>query len=177
MAHAFFTIGHSTRSTAEFADLLLASQIGIVADVRTIPCSRRNPQFNRDTLPELLAEYHIAYEHIAALGGRRSRSGDTPSPNTYWENKGFRNYADYAMTEIFRSGLSQLRALGREQSCAIMCAEATWWRCHRRIIADYLLAAGESVFHIMSPDRIVPAILTEAARPGSAGTLLYPAHR
>jgi uncharacterized protein (DUF488 family) len=173
MAHPFFTIGHSTRSLPEFVELLHASQVGLVADVRSIPRSRRNPQFNRESLPERLAEHHVAYEHIAALGGRRGRSGDMPSPNTYWENQSFRNYADYAMSDLFRSGLTHLRALGHEQPCAIMCAEATWWRCHRRIIADYLLAAHESEFHIISTDRIVPAALTAAARPGPGETLLY----
>jgi uncharacterized protein (DUF488 family) len=109
------------------------------------------------------------------LGGLRGRRKDRPqSPNIFWDNASFRNYADYAGTEPFREGLQTLRKMGQQQTCAIMCAEAVWWRCHRRIIADYLLAAGETVFHILSLKKIEPASLTPAARIMADGTLIYP---
>src|SRR6476620_4837924 len=144
MAFPFYTIGHSTRSIDEFAGLLKATDVRLVADVRTIPRSRTNPQYNRDVLPEALADFQIAYEHIAALGGRRGHKRDIPKTvNAFWQNQSFHNYADYALSESFRAGLTQLRDLGHGTTCAIMCAESVWWRCHRRIIADYLLEAGE----------------------------------
>jgi len=94
--------------------------------------------------------------------------------NAFWENKSFHNYADYAMSEEFRSGLGRLRELGHEATCAIMCAEAVWWRCHRRIIADHLMAAGETVFHILGLHHIDRAHLTDGARLGAGGTVTYP---
>ena len=176
MANPFYTIGHSTRTIPEFADLLREAKVGLVADVRTVPRSRTNPQFNRDALPESLAEYQIGYEHIAELGGLRGRQRQAdPSPNTYWENTSFRNYADYALTDRFREGLGRLAALGSETITAIMCAEAVWWRCHRRIIADYLLARGEQVFHIMGAGRLEPARPSDGAVPQADGTIHYPA--
>jgi uncharacterized protein (DUF488 family) len=175
MALTFFTIGHSTRSIGEFIDLLAASKIGLVVDVRTVPRSRTNPQYNREALPASLAGSQIAYEHIAELGGLRPRSRDiAPSVNGFWENQSFHNYADYAMSAGFQSGLARLRELGSVRHCVVMCAEAVWWRCHRRIIADYLLGAGELVFHILGPRKIAQAAMTKAARPQPDGTLTYP---
>ncbi len=175
MAYAFFTIGHSTRPIAEFIELLVASQIACVVDVRTIPRSRTNPQYNRETLPGPLSEFQISYEHVTELGGRRPRQPEVASSvNSFWENQSFHNYADYATRDGFRSGLARLRELGKVRRCAVMCAEAVWWRCHRRIIADYLLAAGEDVFHILGPGKVVPASLTPAARQGPEATLTYP---
>ena len=176
MALPFFTIGHSTRPVNEFVDLLESQQVRLVVDVRTIPRSRANPQYNGDVLAEALARHHVGYERIAALGGLRGRKHDIPpSVNAFWQNQSFHNYADYALTEEFRAALARLRVLGHERRSAIMCAEAVWWRCHRRIIADYLLAAGESVFHIVGQNRIEPARLTDAVRPGSDNSLTYPA--
>ena len=176
MAYAFFTIGHSTRSIDEFIELLVAAQIGCVVDVRTIPRSRTNPQYNREMLPASLSEFQISYEHVVELGGRRPRQPQVPaSVNGFWENQSFHNYADYAMGDGFRCGLDWLRELGQVRRCAVMCAEAVWWRCHRRIIADYLLAAGEDVFHILGAGKVVPASLTPAARPRPDHTLTYPA--
>jgi len=176
MTLPFFTIGHSTHPIDEFIGLLTTSEIGIVADVRTVPRSRTNPQFNRDTLAGPLSEYQIGYEHFVKLGGLRPRARDVASDvNGFWENQSFHNYADYAMSEGFRSGLAHLRDLGSVRRCAVMCAEAVWWRCHRRIIADYLLAAGEQVFHIMGPGKVTPATMTPGAQPGPDGTLIYPA--
>ncbi|MGI8840445.1 MAG: DUF488 domain-containing protein, partial [Caulobacteraceae bacterium] len=171
----FFTVGHSTRSVEELAGLLGEAGANTIADVRTIPRSRTNPQFNLDALPDALAERQIAYRHIAALGGMRGRGkGGDPSPNTFWDNASFRNYADYALTEPFRAGLADLIALSERHVCAVMCAEAVWWRCHRRIVADYLMAAGRAVFHILGPGKIAPATMTAAARPAGGGWLIYP---
>jgi uncharacterized protein (DUF488 family) len=176
MTHPFFTIGHSTRPVEEFVDLLERAQIACVVDVRTVPRSRTNPQYNRDVLPETLARFEIGYEHIAALGGLRARTQDVaPDVNAFWQNQSFHNYADYALTPPFHCGLARLRALGHERRCAIMCAEAVWWRCHRRIIADYLIAAGETVFHILGKDHIEPARMTDAAKPGPDASLIYAA--
>ena len=108
------------------------------------------------------------------MSGRRGRT-TVDSPNDFWQNASVRNYADYAATPAFRHGLERLRSLGRGRACAIMCAEAVWWRCHRRIIADYLIAAGETVFHILGPGHVEPARLTAAARPHASGALTYPA--
>ncbi len=177
MANPFFTIGHSTRSLDEFAGLLRFAEVGCVVDVRTVPRSRTNPQYNADTLPAALVQRGFEYAHLPALGGLRGkqRTGG-PSPNAFWENQSFRNYADYARGQSFHAGLQELRALGEARRCAVMCAEAVWWRCHRRIIADYLLAAGETVFHIMGlPPRLEPAKMTPAARPAPGPTLIYPA--
>ncbi len=176
MVHPFFTIGHSTRSSAELIELLQDAKVKLVADVRTVPRSRTNPQFNADALPATLAACGIGYEHIAGLGGLRSRTRDIAAEvNAFWENQSFHNYADYAMTEAFGRALDRLRELGGARRCAIMCAEAVWWRCHRRIIADYLIAAGESVFHILGRNHVEPARLTPAARRNPDGVLSYPA--
>jgi uncharacterized protein (DUF488 family) len=175
VAHPFFTIGHSTRTIGEFLELLSDAQIRLLVDVRSLPGSRTNPQFNEETFSVALAGSQIGYRHMAALGGLRKRSRDVPEGlNAFWQNRGFHNYADYAMGEDFHVALDQLRAFGHATPCAIMCAEAVWWRCHRRIIADYLIAAGETVFHILNRRRIEPAHLTSAARVGSTGTLTYP---
>jgi uncharacterized protein (DUF488 family) len=175
MAQPFFTIGHSTRSIAQFVELLEPNGIERVVDVRAIPRSRTNPQYNRDVLPGELAPHGIGYEHIAALGGLRGRRKETPEElNGYWDNASFRNYADYAMSAEFREALDRLLDEGEARRVAIMCAEAVWWRCHRRIITDYLLAAGRDVWHIMGPDALEPARITPAARPGPEGTLVYP---
>ena len=176
MAHPFHTIGHGRRPLAEFVGLLRSVEVSCLVDVRTVPRSRTNPQYNRDALQEQLVPFDIGYEHIAALGGLRGRIREVPQDvNAFWDNASFHNYADYAMSEGFRDGLSYLRRLGRERRCAIMCAETVWWRCHRRIISDYLLAAGEAVFHILGPGHIEPAVLTEAARAQDEGVLVYPA--
>jgi uncharacterized protein (DUF488 family) len=172
-----FTIGHSTRPLAEFVNLLQQADVTLVVDVRTVPRSRTNPQYNRETLALSLSEFHIAYDHLAALGGLRGREhGIPPAVNAFWENASFHNYADYAMTAPFRTGLEALRTLAHAQRCAIMCAEAVWWRCHRRIIADYLLDEGETVFHILGKGRLEPARLTESAQSAANGTLVYPAN-
>jgi uncharacterized protein (DUF488 family) len=171
-----FTIGHSTRPLSEFMHLLRKAQIELLVDVRAVPRSRTNPQFNTDALPATLAAAGIGYVHLPALGGLRHRSKEaSPSPNALWQNASFRNYADYAGTEAFRVGLEELEALASTKRCAIMCAEALWWRCHRRIIADYLLVHGFPVAHIMGPGKSVPAKVTPGAEVLPDGRLVYPA--
>ena len=174
--NTFFTIGHSTRALDEFVDLLLESRIDLIVDVRSIPRSRTNPQFNLETFPDELAQRQIGYQHIAELGGLRKKAREPkPSLNAYWKVTSFRNYADYALTAPFAVGLARLRALGRQHRCAIMCAEAVWWRCHRRIIADHLLAAGAHVMHILGTAHVDEATLTPGAVVHSDGSVTYPA--
>lgn len=178
MAYPFFTIGHSTRSIEEFIGLLNEAEVRLVVDVRTIPRSRTNPQYNADVLPQSLSEGQIKYERIATLGGRRGRQRDiSVDVNAFWENQSFHNYADYALSKDFRAGLDQLRTLGHATRTAIMCAEAVWWRCHRRIITDYLIAAGETVFHILGHGHIEQARMNDAVQRESAEKLVYPAPR
>jgi uncharacterized protein (DUF488 family) len=170
-----FTIGHSTRQVSEFIELLRQVSVDLLVDVRSLPRSRANPQFNADTLAQALAPAGIGYIHLAALGGLRGgRKDATPSPNALWRSDAFRNYADYAETAQFRSGLDQLIEVARETCCAIMCAEAVWWRCHRRIVADYLLVQGIPVAHIMGPGKVDPATLTPGAEPLADDTIHYP---
>ena len=134
-------------------------------DVRTIPRSRTNPQYNGDMLPDSLARWQIGYQRIEELGGLRGRSAAVdPAMNGWWTNRSFHNYADYALSEVFLSGIEQLEALAQERRIAVMCSEAVWWRCHRRIIADYLLSRGREVFHLMGPGKVDPASMTPAAR-------------
>jgi uncharacterized protein (DUF488 family) len=172
----YYTIGHSTRPIETFVELLHFAEVRLVIDVRTVPRSRANPQYDRDALAPALAGYDIDYQPIPALGGLRGRQrAIPPGTNAFWENESFHNYADYALSDAFASGLRELRRLGEARRSAIMCAEALWWRCHRRIIADYLIAAGETVFHILGPNDMEPARITPAARPGPGGTLVYPA--
>lgn len=140
-----------------------------------MPRSRTNPQFNGDSLPETLAPWQIGYEHIAELGGHRGKMrGVEDSPNTYWRVRGFRNYADYALTGPFAAGLARLREIGARQRCAIMCAEAVWWRCHRRIITDYLLGDSERVLHILGGAHVDEASMTPGAVIRGDGTIIYP---
>ena len=124
-----------------------------------------------------MSDFQIEYEHIPELGGLRGRAQDiAPDVNAFWENQSFHNYADYAMGDVFRCGFARLRELGSVRRCAVMCAETVWWRCHRRIIADYLLVAGERVFHILGPKAVSPASLTKSAALQPDGALTYPDH-
>jgi len=143
--------------------------------VRTVPRSRTNPQYNFDALPADLAVCHIGYERIAELGGLRGRSqAIAPEVNGFWENQSFHNYADYALSAGFERGLEELMSVAAERRTAIMCAESVWWRCHRRIIADYLMLHGRTVIHIMGRGRTEPARMTPAAKKRD-GHLVYPA--
>jgi uncharacterized protein (DUF488 family) len=171
----FFTVGHSTHSIDEFVALLRTVEVELVADVRTVPRSRTNPQYNRDVLPTTLKPLNLGYMHIRELGGLRSRSSVARAINGFWQNDSFHNYADYAMGDEVRAGFCKLRQAGHARRCAVMCAEAVWWRCHRRIIADYLIAAGETVIHILANGRTELARTTEVAVRRPDGTLAYPA--
>lgn len=156
-------------------DLLKVGEVTNVVDVRTISRSRTNPQYNADTLPAALAAGRIEYSKIHELGGLRKRSKTVaPDVNGFWINPSFHNYADYALSAEFRTGLDSLIEIARGGRCAIMCAEAVWWRCHRRIIADYLLHREQKVFHLMGTSEAKPALMTPAARADVLG-LVYPA--
>lgn len=171
----FFTIGHSNRTVEEFITLLNVAEIGLVADIRSIPRSRANPQFNEDALPAALGPAEISYERMPALGGLRGRSRTVaPDINGFWTNQSFHNYADYALSSEFRAGLEHLTEQGRGRRCVVMCSEAVWWRCHRRIVADHLIAHGETVFHIMGEDRLERAQLTKGAVADSRNPVFYP---
>jgi len=169
-----FTIGHSTRTLEEFIAALKAARVDTLVDVRRFPHSRRHPHFNQEKLAPALEEVGIAYRHFPALGGRRSsRKDGQPSPHLLWREPAFRNFADYAETAEFRAAFDALVVLAKGGQVAIMCAEAVWWRCHRRIIADYLIAAGFPVVHIFDAAKREPASLTPGARPLASGTILY----
>jgi uncharacterized protein (DUF488 family) len=171
-----YTIGHSTRSIVQFVELLRIGCVQLVVDIRSVPRSRTNPQYNLDALPDALSEYQIGHTRIAELGGLRGKSKSIPSQtNAFWTNQSFHNYADYALTEEFRHGLARLRELSNEHRCAIMCSEAVWWRCHRRIVADYLLYEGRIVCHLMGSKRVEAAKLTSAAKV-AGDSLVYPAN-
>lgn len=170
----FHTIGHSGHSVAELVGMLDAAGVERIVDVRAFPRSRTNPQFNIDAMPAALRPYGIDYVHVPELGGRRGRQ-PVPGPlNTWWTHRAFRNYADYALGDEFRRGFGRLLELGAERASTVMCSEAVWWRCHRRLITDYLIVAGFPVRHILSAARIDPAVLTPAARSDGVG-LVYPA--
>jgi uncharacterized protein (DUF488 family) len=175
MPHPLYTIGHSTHDLESFIALLRENGIRLLADIRTVPRSRTNPQFNRDTLPESLQPPDIGYRHLESLGGLRGKSKTVaPEVNGFWENDSFHHYADYALSGAFRAGLDELIALSQAQPTAIMCSEAVWWRCHRRIVTDYFLARDIPVFHIMGPGHADPAHLTPGARVQDDLTVLYP---
>ena len=172
----FFTIGHSTHSLEEFAALLGEQGVQRVVDIRKMPGSRKFPQFNEDALARELPLLGVHYEHVAALGGLRGRTPDVPArANAWWENDSFHRYADYACTPAFAGGLAHLVDIGRRERCALMCSEVLWWRCHRRIVTDHLLARGEAVWHIMGPGKVEAARLSEGAVAGEGGAVRYPA--
>jgi hypothetical protein len=156
-----FTVGHSTRTLEELIAMLAGHGVVRLVDVRTVPRSRHNPQFNRDTLPQALQAAGIAYVHMAALGGLRKPRAD--SANTGWRNLSFRGYADYMQTEAFTQGLDELLTLAGTQPVALMCAEAVPWRCHRSLIADALAARGIPVEEIVDAKRRTPHRLTPFA--------------
>lgn len=168
-----WTIGHSTLTLETFLGLLQDAGVAGIADVRRYPASQRNPQFNRETLAAFLDARGIAYRWFEELGGRRSGATHATSPNLGLENAGFRAYADYTATDVFRSALDRLAAWAAERPAAIMCAEALWWRCHRRLIADQWIDRGGNVFHIHSKGNMEPHRLWDLAR-REAGGLVYP---
>ncbi len=167
-----YTIGHSTRSAQELLELLRQADVSLVADVRAFPSSRRHPQFNRPALAEYLCGAGIDYQHMPVLGGRRSPVPD--SPNGGWHETAFQGYADHMATPEFQDALADLEAAARETPTAIMCAEAVWWRCHRRLIADALVVRGWRVEHLgIGVGRAVHE-LTDFAVVGPHRILTYP---
>jgi uncharacterized protein (DUF488 family) len=158
---AVLTIGHSTRPLDEFIAILQTHQVTRLIDVRTVPRSRHNPQFNKEALPDALRAAGIGYEHMAGLGGLRHTRAD--SPNTGWRNASFRGYADYMQTDEFEKNLRALVERAREDRLALMCAEAVPWRCHRWLIADALSVRSIPVEHILSGARTQPHTLTQWA--------------
>ncbi|OPY44306.1 MAG: hypothetical protein A4E47_01628 [Methanosaeta sp. PtaU1.Bin028] len=168
-----FTIGHSNRALSELVDALLAFRVEVLADVRSLPRSRANFQFNQDILERELAQVAIAYRWMGpGLGGYRKSSGGGED-NSGWETPAFRGYADYALTDGFRLALQELVSLAKERSTAIMCAELMYTSCHRRIISDYLAAHGWNVVHILDSQRSIPHRMTPFARVKSA-RITYP---
>lgn len=172
----FFTIGHSNRDLNEFLTLLYEHSIQRVVDVRKLPGSNRYPQFNADTLAGALSDEGIGLFRSTGLTGRRNVSTTVAfEVNAWWKNRSFHNYADHALSDEFQDALEQLCDTGTQQSTAIMCSEAVWWRCHRRIISDYLLAQGYAVEHIMGPNQRMTAELSDGASPQADGKIVYPA--
>lgn len=162
MPTTIFTIGHSTLPIEEFIRLLQEFGIEVVADIRTVPKSRHNPQFNQDELRQSLQKEQIGYLHLKALGGLRHAS--KTSINTAWKNLSFRGFADYMQTEDFHQGLEQLMQLAAEKTVVIMCAEALPWRCHRSLIADALTIRNYSVIEILGKGSSRPHRLTPWAK-------------
>ncbi|MBI3047143.1 MAG: DUF488 domain-containing protein [Acidobacteria bacterium] len=167
-----FTIGHSTRTAETFLELLQAHGVTGVADVRTVPRSRRRPHFTRESLSIFLPAHGIEYVHLPGLGGlRKPRRG---SPNGGWRHEAFRGYADHMDTQEFREALDALVAFARDRRVAVMCAEARWWQCHRQLIADALVARGIEVRHVMSAREAPRHEITPFARV-TGSTVRYPA--
>ncbi len=156
-----FTIGHSTRTLSEFIELLRIFGVTMVVDVRSVPRSRHNPQFNKETLPAALKPEGIGYVHMPDIGGLRRPTKD--SVNTAWRNNSFRGYADYMQTREFVEQLLHLISLARQACISIMCAEALPWRCHRSLIADALVVRNVRVQHIVSQCSLIMHQLTEFA--------------
>jgi uncharacterized protein (DUF488 family) len=159
---AIYTIGHSTHPLGLFIDMLAANEITLVLDVRTIPRSRRNPQYSQETLPLALRESNIGYRHLPGLGGLRRARKD--SINSGWRNASFRGYADYMQTPDFSDNIKTLMAIATSKPCALMCAEAVPWRCHRSMIADALVLRGLRVEHIMGKRERKTHVITPWAR-------------
>lgn len=165
-----WTIGHSTRSADEFLGLLSMHGIKCLIDIRAFPGSRRYPHFNKEHLSVFLEENGIGYRHMVGLGGRRRPLKN--SPNIAWRNASFRGYADYMQTDEFKKEVALLEDLSRKTHTAYMCSEATWWRCHRALVSDYLKAKGWEVLHIMEHGKLTPHPYTSPAR-AVQGTLFY----
>ncbi len=171
----FCTVGHSNLELDDFLDMLRTAEVDLIVDVRRLPGSRKYPWFDQENLAGSLRGADIGYRHEVALTGRRPRQRDIPDEvNGFWENRSFHNYADYALSEEFQAGLDRLRSVDAVRP-AVLCSEAVWWRCHRRLISDHLLAHGERVLHVMGPGKITPAEPTVGAVFGDDGAVTYPA--
>jgi uncharacterized protein (DUF488 family) len=162
MPLVIFTIGHSTHSQDQFLALLAQHQVEALADIRRYPGSRKHPHFSRDNLAAALQKAGVEYHWLEDLGGRRSKQRGE-SPNLGLENEGFRNYADYMLTEQFAKSVTKLLEIARRKPIAMMCAEGLFWRCHRRLVSDFLLTNGLTVQHIMPTGDLRPHTLTSGA--------------
>jgi uncharacterized protein (DUF488 family) len=171
-AARIWTIGHSTRSFDEFLRLLQANQISRLADIRTIPQSRRHPHFSRAALDAALRTHGLEYRHFPDLGGLRKPRAD--SSNSAWQNASFRGYADHMTTTPFVLAVDALLDFGAPARAAVMCAEAVWWRCHRMLLSDALVARGVDVQHILSEAKTQPHRMTPFAKVSEAGEISYP---
>lgn len=176
LKHLLYSIGHSTRTYEDLVVTLRAWNVETLVDIRHFTRSRANPQFNADVLGPRLAADGISYVVMSALGGRRGRAKDVdPSRNSGWQVAAFKNYADYAETPPFADALAELLELAADSTCAVMCAEAVWWRCHRRIVADYAITRRFRVLHIFTETNVQRATRTPFARVDRRrGTLRYP---
>lgn len=174
---ALFTIGHSTRSAPELIAILQGFEVTRVVDIRSIPRSATHPQFESATLESALRRAQLAYTHLAALGGRRPKSKlVADAVNAGWRVRAFHNYADYAQSQAFQVGLRELLKMASREACAILCAEVLWWRCHRRIVTDYVLAHGVPVTHLFNASKSEAASLTPFAVIDDGGRCIsYPA--
>lgn len=171
-----WTVGHSTLEPEAFRAELAGADIDLLADVRSLPGSRKFPQFDRERMATWLAESGVVYEHVPELGGRRRRSKREPELNAGWQNASFRNYADHTLTDEYEDGLRHVIGLAREHRVALMCAEAVPWRCHRSLIANTLVARGWSVRHLMPDARPIEHELGRWGAPAVVddGRVLYP---
>ena len=175
MAGGFTTIGHSNRSLDEFLTMLRGARVRILIDVRSFPRSRSNPVFNIDCLPDSHAQVQIGYRHFPDLGGRRRKQPQVDEKlNAMWRVQSFHNYADYALGDAFAAAFEELIAIGKSHRLALMCSEAVWWRCHRRIITDYLLLNGSPVDHLMAIGNTDHATPTPGALKTELGKVIYP---
>ena len=168
-----FTIGHSTHSLEQFLALLSQHEMKLLVDVRRFPGSRKHPQFNRDALAVSLPQSGVGYRWIEALGGRRKTMDDAASENFGLRNESFRNYADYMATDAFQEGVKLLLEEGERRRTAYMCSEGLYWRCHRRLVSDYLMANDVAVQHIMPNGELRPHTLTTGAKIAD-GKVTYP---
>jgi uncharacterized protein (DUF488 family) len=173
MGTRLYTVGHSRHSSEQFVRLLEAWRVSEVVDVRRIPFSRRNPQFNRDRLAGDLHQHRIGYRHLEELGGLRDPIAAASSRHIAWSNPFFRSYADHAQTKPFLDALHALALAAAQRTCAIMCAEGDWRQCHRQIISDYLILRKFEILHILPDGSGEQAQLTPSASVAPDGTLLY----
>jgi len=172
-----FTVGHSNRSFEDFLSLLKEFEIRVVADIRRYPSSRKFPYFNHEVLLNLLSKQNIRYIWLEALGGRRHAGKNDKSPNASLESPGFRNYADHMATDDFLSAVKELLSTAATSRTAVMCAEKLYWKCHRRLLSDYLTAQGVEVEHILEYGKLQPHRLTAGAIITADARVIYPSQQ